>query len=79
MQSEIIAVLRELGHELAPLSASQAKLGQIKHFGVLVPAAQDAGVPLREAPAGSPAQRQEAARAFDQLAEVILRRVAKGM
>jgi hypothetical protein len=47
----------------------------IKDFGVLVTPSQEEGVPIAEARAGSPAQREEARQAFLAIAKKIVSRL----
>ena len=55
---------------------SEAKLGQVKEFGVLVQAAQRQGVPLSQANEGDDTQKEQARLAFRQIADKILKKTA---
>lgn len=69
---DLIGVLREVNPKLAPFSASEAKLGEVKEFGILVQEAQKQGVPLSEVK-GQPANRKaEALDCFNEIASNII-------
>jgi cellulose biosynthesis protein BcsQ len=70
IQSQLVALLGALGPDLVTTRRS-LQLGQVKHFGQLVPASQRQGTPLAESSAGADWQREEAAAAFGALAETI--------
>lgn len=70
IHGEVVALLREVDPELAP-ERSSYKLGEVKDFGVLVPASQREGTPLYEVSKGSRAQRAAAREAFTSIAEAI--------
>jgi cellulose biosynthesis protein BcsQ len=72
IQSEVIAVLRNLNPELAPRPASQSKLGEVQDFVSLVPASQSEGNALWEVHAGAPQLREAARSAFESIAEKIV-------
>lgn len=74
MHSQIVAVLRRVDPDLAIGRMAQFKLGEVKHFGSLVPASQQQGVPLAEVDAGSPGQRSTARTSFQTIAKKILAR-----
>lgn len=69
--SDIGAVLRELDPELAPLSF-QSRLGLIKDFGRLAPAAQATGSAIWEV--GTPQEMAVARQAFKSVADKIIER-----
>jgi cellulose biosynthesis protein BcsQ len=70
--SDIYAVLQELDASLVPQQRSDIKLGLVKDFGALVPTAQDQGVPIKDVSTATPAQRQEAKEAFEEIAKSIV-------
>ncbi len=70
--SDIVKVLRKIDPRLASTSLSQNKLGQIKDFGTLANESQIQGVPLMQANAGTPDQRQQARQAFESIAGKII-------
>ena len=70
VQSQLVALLDEVGPDLVS-TARSLKLGQVKHFGQIVPASQREGTPLATSTAGADYQREEAAEAFDAIATVI--------
>jgi cellulose biosynthesis protein BcsQ len=74
--SDLVGPLRALDPKLASGSVAQLRLGMIKDFGVLVTPSQEEGVPIAEAHAGNPAQREEARQAFLAIAKRIVARVA---
>lgn len=76
IRSDIVSVLREVDPSLASRDLSEAKLGQVKEFGVLVQAAQRQGVPLSEADEGDDTQKRQARLAFGQIADNILKRTS---
>lgn len=75
VHSQIVSLLRELDPNLAPGRLRSFRLGEVKHFGVLVPAAQSEGQAIHNSSAGSPGQRQQARAAFDAIAHKIDARV----
>lgn len=68
LYSDVIGVLRQIDESLAPKSAGQPKLGQIKDFGALVQQAQRQGVPLADVQGGILSQKKEAEQAFAAIA-----------
>ncbi len=70
--SDIIAVLHRVGAELAPWSASESELGQIKDFGTIATASQAEGVPMKDVSVGTPDQRTDANTAFRAIAQKII-------
>jgi cellulose biosynthesis protein BcsQ len=58
------------------ISPSPLRLGEVKEFGALANASQQQGVPMWDADAGSPDQRQMAWESFRSIAEEIVRRTA---
>jgi len=78
IHSQVVALLRDLDPELAPGRLRDFRLGEVKHFGALVPASQREGQPLYAVTAGSPAQREQARNAFASIARKIDARVQGG-
>lgn len=76
IHSQIIALLRERDPGLV-VDGSRPKLGEVKHFGALVPAAQREGRPLHEVNAGSPDQRLAAEQVFSSIVESIEAKIAE--
>lgn len=72
--SDVVSVLREIDHALAPGSATQFNLGQIKDFATLATLAQVQGVALFDVDGGSDYMKDEARAAFMGLADKILTR-----
>jgi hypothetical protein len=72
IQSEVIAVLRNVDPDLAPRSASQSKLGEVQNFVSLVPASQSEGGALWEVATGSAQLRDTARTAFESIARRIV-------
>jgi hypothetical protein len=75
---QIVALLRDVDPDLISGHLQQLKLGEVKHFGALIPASQREGLPLHEVGAGSAAQRRDANRVFAALAGRIDVKVRKG-
>jgi len=73
--SDVVGPLRAVNSKLAAGSIAQLRLGMIKDFGVLVTPSQEEGVPIAEAHAGNPAQREEARQAFLAIAKKIASRL----
>jgi cellulose biosynthesis protein BcsQ len=71
VRSQVVALLRELDPGLIVGPPRTYRLGEVKHFGVLVPASQEQGAPIYEANAGSPGQRAEAKKVLAALAATI--------
>jgi hypothetical protein len=74
-KSDIVAVLRAVDPSLADASPVQLLLGVVKDFGVLASHSQEQGVPIADVDAGTPDQREEAAKAFTGLARKLIQRV----
>ena len=77
MDSDVINVLREIDHSLAPATASQTQLGEVKDFASLVQRAQREGVPLADF-SGQDYRKEEAQQAFDTIAKAIIRMAKAG-
>ena len=70
IHSQIVTLLRELDPALVS-SRKNFKLGEVKHFGALVPASQRSGSPLYAAAAGSADQRAAAHDALAAIAKAV--------
>lgn len=75
IHSQIVVLLRKIGPELAQGNLSQFKLGELRHFGSLIPASQREGLPLYAVTAGTNAQKDQARRALSTLAEKVETRI----
>jgi len=73
--SDVVGPLRGVDSKLAAGSIAQLRLGMIKDYGVLVTPSQEQGVPIAEAHAGNPAQREDARQAFLSIAKKIASRL----
>lgn len=60
--SQIVVLLRKLDPELAVGNLSQFRLGQLKHFGSLVPASQQEGLPFYSVTSAGTRQQRDAAK-----------------
>lgn len=76
--AQIVRILRQLDPQLAPGRPSSFKLGEIKDFGILIPASQNEGVPIYKVSKGSAEQRKKARTAFFALAKKVEDRVRRG-
>lgn len=76
--SDIVAVLREVGEDLAPGSLSQFRLGQIKDFSSLAPLAQRQGVALSDVQGGVQYLKDQARVAFEDFAQKVIARIRGG-
>ncbi len=72
ISSDIIAVLRRVRAELAPRSASQSELAQVKDFGTIAIASQAEGKPMKDTSKGTPEQRRDAEAVFLEIAKRII-------
>ena len=72
---DLIALLRKVDPKLAPRSASESELGQVKDFASIATASQVEGKPMKDVSAGTPAQRAEAGQAFLDIAKAIVERI----
>jgi cellulose biosynthesis protein BcsQ len=70
VQGQLVALLRGIGSDLVP-SGRSLRIGEVKHFGQIVPASQRDGTPLSNATAGTDEQRAAAAAAFTAIAQTI--------
>jgi cellulose biosynthesis protein BcsQ len=71
IHGQIVTLLRDVDPDLTATRRKTYKLGEVKHFGALVPASQEEGNPLYAVSAGSPAQRAGALRALSTIAKVV--------
>lgn len=71
VHSQIVTLLRDVDPGLVSAARKNFRLGEVKHFGALVPASQREGTPLYEVSAGSPEQRAAAQEALFAIAQVI--------
>lgn len=69
--AQIVTVLRRLDPLLVSSPKKNYRLGEVKHFGRLVPASQRAGVPIYSADIGLPHERATAKLVFTRIAKVI--------
>jgi hypothetical protein len=72
---DLITLLRKVDPALAPRSASESDLGQIKDFASIATASQAEGKPMKDVSVGTPAQRAEAGQAFLEIAKKIIARI----
>lgn len=70
--SDVVSVLREVDKDLAPGTLSQFKLGQIQDFATIANLAQGQGVAMADVNNGTPYLKQEAKRAFTELAQKVI-------
>jgi cellulose biosynthesis protein BcsQ len=70
IHAQVVTLLRDRDPALVS-DRSSFRLGEVKDFGVLVPASQQEGKPLYGTNAGSPRQREAAREALSSIAEVI--------
>lgn len=78
IQTDIVEVLRKADPELAPTGAGRS-LGEVKHFGVLVTAAQKKGSALFQVDgAGTQLQKDAAQKTFRSIAKKISERINNG-
>lgn len=71
IHSQVITLLREVNSQLAQGRMRDFRLGEVKHFGALVPASLKEGQPLYKVDAGSPTQREAARKVFASIAHKI--------
>ncbi|MCY0996352.1 ParA family protein [Myxococcus sp. MISCRS1] len=75
VHSQVVSILRKIDPELAVGSISNFKLGELRHFGALVPSSQLHGLPLYSVQAGTPEQRGQARSALTALATKVAARI----
>jgi cellulose biosynthesis protein BcsQ len=75
IHAQIVALLRKINPNLAHGTLSQFKLGELKHFGSLIPASQREGVPLYRVSTGTSIQKVQAERALTALANKVETRI----
>lgn len=71
IHSQIVAILRKIGPDLAQGTLSQFKLGEVQHSSSLVAASQRTGLPIFDVDAGTAPQRDRALQAFSSLAKKV--------
>jgi hypothetical protein len=74
MYRDVVAVLRKVDPGLAPESMVDARLGQVKEFGVVMQRAQRQGLPLSRVQGGDTKQKLAAWAAFRLIAKNIMRK-----
>ena len=75
--SDVAAVLKEVDERLAPGSASQFKLGQIKDFSSLANFGQEQGIAMADVKGGAQYMKDDALLAFNEFARKIIDRIGK--
>jgi hypothetical protein len=75
VKEDVITVLERLSPVLVSCAKSPLRLADIKDFGSLANAAQNQGVALWNADAGTPDQRKDAHDTFNAFARTILKRI----
>ena len=75
VKEDVVTVLERLGHDLVSCAKSPLRLTEIKDFGALANSAQQQGVALWNANAGTPEQRADARACFMDFATNVLKRV----
>jgi hypothetical protein len=75
VQEDVVAVLKRISSDLVSAAIAPLELTEIKDFGTLANAAQQQGVPLWAAEAGTPEQRSAAHDAFSTFAQTVLTRI----
>jgi cellulose biosynthesis protein BcsQ len=78
VSEDVITVLGRLDPSLVTNAVSPLRLSEIKDFGALANSAQQQGVALWDAKAGTPQQREEARLCFAEFADNVLRRIGLG-
>lgn len=71
VRSQVVSLLGGIDKRLVVGTGGDSQLGEVKHFGALMPASQYEGRPIYEVGAGSPQQRQEARETLMRLAQRI--------
>jgi cellulose biosynthesis protein BcsQ len=75
VKEDVITVLERLDSSLTAYAKPPLRLTEIKDFGALANSAQQQGVALWHADAGTPNQRQDAKTIFEAFAKTVLKRV----
>jgi cellulose biosynthesis protein BcsQ len=75
--NDVIEVLKRANPNLVPRSSTGNQLGQIKDFGSLAAGSQNKGTPIKDFDSATAVQRDEAERAFRELAVKILEHLAQ--
>ena len=70
----MVELLRRINPDLASQDMARNLLGEVKDFGPLAAQSQAQGVPLEKVEGGTPSQKDEARRAFRQIAQRIIDR-----
>jgi hypothetical protein len=78
LQTFLLRPLRRLSEDLVAVPASQAKLGEVKDFALLVQKSQEQGVPMWQVDGGPQYQMDEASQAFSSMAAELIRRTKGG-
>jgi len=74
INSDVVAVLRQLDAGLASASLKDQRLGEVKDFGSIATASQSEGRPMKDVSQGTPQQRQDARDTFKDIAKNIVAR-----
>jgi hypothetical protein len=69
IHSQLVVLLNEVDPELASGRLRDLRLGEVRHFGALIPASQREGLALYDVKAGSPQQRAEAKKVLTSIAQ----------
>jgi cellulose biosynthesis protein BcsQ len=77
IQTDVVALLKEIDPALVPFSFTELKLGEVKDFASLATASQTQGRPLSETAAGTEEQRQAADQTFRTIAASIIERTTR--
>lgn len=72
IHSQIVVLLRELDPSLTSSKGKSLKLGELRDYGVLIPASQKAGEPIWRGSAGSAEQRSDAHKDLSAIAKSIV-------
>lgn len=77
IHSQLVVLLNEVDPDLASGRLRDLRLGEVRHFGALIPASQREGLALYDVKADSPAQRAEARRVLTLIAQRLDARAGK--
>jgi cellulose biosynthesis protein BcsQ len=78
IHSQLVVLLNEVNPKLVSTRLRDLRLGEVKHFGALIPASQRTGLALYDVNTGSPAQRAEARKVLMSIAHKIDSRAGGG-
>lgn len=78
VNSEILSLFKKEDASLATRAIKDLRIGEVKDFGPLASAGQSEGRPMWEVSKGSPSQREEAKRAFINIAKTIVKLTDEG-